>query len=36
VRDGELDHIGCGSGRDRVVADRGDDVARDCERVQRG
>jgi hypothetical protein len=33
--DGERDEILCGSGRDRVEADRADFVARDCERVKR-
>jgi Ca2+-binding RTX toxin-like protein len=33
--DGELDHISCGAGRDRVVADAQDDVAGDCEKVVR-
>lgn len=35
ARDGARDRIGCGSGRDTVVADRVDVVARDCERVTR-
>lgn len=35
ARDGEGDVITCGSGRDRVVGDRVDRVARDCELVQR-
>ena len=36
VRDGRGgDRIACGLGRDSVVADRGDRVARDCERVRR-
>jgi hypothetical protein len=30
-----VDHITCGAGRDVVRADAGDDVAADCERVQR-
>jgi hypothetical protein len=33
VRDGEADHVSCGNGRDRVVADRRDVISRDCERV---
>ena len=33
ARDGEADDIRCGSGADRVLADRADAVARDCERV---
>ena len=33
--DGEVDRISCGAGRDTVVADRRDRVARDCERVER-
>jgi Ca2+-binding RTX toxin-like protein len=36
ARDGERDSVRCGDGRkDRVVADRVDSVARDCERVTR-
>ena len=36
ARDGRGgDRIACGLGRDSVVADRGDRVARDCERVSR-
>jgi Ca2+-binding RTX toxin-like protein len=35
VRDGQRDRLTCGPGRDRVVADRLDVVARDCERVVR-
>ncbi len=35
ARDRRRDRISCGSGRDRVVADRIDKVARDCERVRR-
>ena len=35
ARDGEFDVVGCGAGRDSVVADRGDLVGRDCERVSR-
>lgn len=36
ARDGEVDTVHCGDGRaDRVVADRADKVARDCERVSR-
>jgi Ca2+-binding RTX toxin-like protein len=34
-RDRFRDRIACGSGRDSVVADRRDLVARDCERVAR-
>jgi Ca2+-binding RTX toxin-like protein len=34
--DGELDHISCGAGRDRVFVDAQDDVAGDCEKVVRG
>ncbi|HMI99600.1 MAG TPA: hypothetical protein VK488_07200 [Gaiellaceae bacterium] len=33
--DGKVDRISCGAGRDTVVADRRDHVARDCERVER-
>jgi hypothetical protein len=29
------DLIRCGSGRDRVIAERRDRIARDCERVTR-
>jgi hypothetical protein len=36
ARDGEVDTISCGPGRDRVVADADDQVARDCEVVERG
>ena len=35
ARDGRRDRIACGRGRDTVVADRRDRVARDCERVRR-
>jgi Ca2+-binding RTX toxin-like protein len=35
ARDNTRDRISCGSGRDRVVADRVDTVSRDCERVSR-
>jgi Ca2+-binding RTX toxin-like protein len=35
ARDRRRDRISCGSGRDSVSADRGDRVARDCERVRR-
>jgi hypothetical protein len=35
ARDGQRDRIRCGPGRDRVIADRIDVVARDCERVVR-
>jgi Ca2+-binding RTX toxin-like protein len=35
VRDGERDVVRCGPGRDRVIADKKDSVARDCERVSR-
>lgn len=35
VRGGGLDTVDCGSGRDTVVADRRDRIARDCERVRR-
>ena len=35
VRDGQRDTVRCGRGRDRVTADRQDQVARDCERVSR-
>jgi Ca2+-binding RTX toxin-like protein len=36
ARDGARDQVRCGSGRDRVSADRGDSVSRDCEVVSRG
>ena len=35
ARDGEQDIVGCGAGRDDVVADRVDLVGVDCERVRR-
>jgi Ca2+-binding RTX toxin-like protein len=35
VRDGELDIVHCGEGRDRVLADQFDQVDNDCERVFR-
>jgi hypothetical protein len=35
VRDGRRDRVVCGVGRDRVIADRLDVVARDCERTIR-
>lgn len=35
VRGGGVDAVSCGPGRDVVVADRADRVARDCERVSR-
>jgi hypothetical protein len=35
ARDGEFDIIGCGQGRDSVVADTSDRVGRDCEQVER-
>lgn len=35
ARDRRRDRISCGRGRDSVTADRGDRVARDCERVRR-
>jgi Ca2+-binding RTX toxin-like protein len=35
ARDGARDTIGCGSGRDRVTADRSDSVDGDCEQVKR-
>ncbi len=36
ARDGSRDRIVCGRGRDRVVADRLDVIASDCERSSRG
>lgn len=35
ARDGRRDKVRCGRGRDRVVADRGDRIAGDCEVVRR-
>jgi Ca2+-binding RTX toxin-like protein len=35
VAGGTRDDVHCGSGRDRVVADRSDRIGRDCERVKR-
>ena len=35
-RDGRRDRVSCGRGRDRVIADRFDRVARSCEQVSRG
>jgi Ca2+-binding RTX toxin-like protein len=35
ARDGQRDSIQCGRGRDKVTADRNDNVASDCERVSR-
>jgi Tol biopolymer transport system component len=35
ARDGEFDVVGCGAGRDSVVADRRDLVGTDCEDVRR-
>lgn len=35
ARDGKRDRINCGTGRDTVIADRVDRVARNCERVRR-
>jgi len=34
-QDGSFDVVGCGSGRDEVVADRVDLVGVDCERIRR-
>ena len=36
ARDGQVDRITCGAGRDRVVADGSDIVGDDCEVVRRG
>jgi hypothetical protein len=36
VRDGAVDQVNCGPGHDRVIADPQDQVAGDCEVVQRG
>jgi Ca2+-binding RTX toxin-like protein len=33
--DGQVDAVDCGSGRDHVIADKQDDVAKDCEKVTR-
>lgn len=35
AQDGEFDVVGCGAGRDRVIADTSDLVGVDCERVSR-
>jgi hypothetical protein len=35
ARNGKTDRVRCGKGRDRVIADRQDRVAGDCERVRR-
>ena len=35
VRDGERDTVKCGSGKDTVIADKKDKVAKDCEVVRR-
>jgi Ca2+-binding RTX toxin-like protein len=35
IRDGQVDALSCGRGRDVVIADAIDDVARNCERVSR-
>ena len=35
ARDGRRDRVNCGRGRDTVIADRKDRVARNCERVRR-
>ena len=35
ARNGKVDRIGCGRGRDRVRADANDRVAGDCETVRR-
>jgi hemolysin type calcium-binding protein len=35
VRDGQRDSVACGRGRDVVLADRKDRVAKDCEKVRR-
>jgi Ca2+-binding RTX toxin-like protein len=35
VRDGERDSVICGPGRDTVIADKKDVIARDCERITR-
>jgi Ca2+-binding RTX toxin-like protein len=35
AQDGEFDVVGCGAGRDSVVADSSDLVGLDCERVSR-
>jgi hypothetical protein len=36
VRDGEADVVGCGSGRDRVIADSEDVIRESCEHVRVG
>ena len=35
TRDNDRDSVQCGSGRDRVIADRADRVSKDCEKVTR-
>ena len=35
VRDGSRDSVNCGNGRDTVIADRLDTVARNCETIRR-
>ena len=35
ARDGRADEIDCGTGEDRVTADRRDEVAPNCETVER-
>ena len=35
VKDGVRDRVTCGGGRDTVVADKKDKVAKDCEVVRR-
>jgi RTX calcium-binding nonapeptide repeat (4 copies)/WD40-like Beta Propeller Repeat len=35
LRDGSVDQVNCGTGRDVVRVDRADEVARSCERVRR-
>jgi hypothetical protein len=35
VRDGQKDTVSCGAGNDRVIADKIDRVAKDCESVSR-
>jgi hypothetical protein len=35
LRDGQVDTVDCGRGRDRVLADPADDLAGNCEQVTR-
>ena len=35
VRGGGRDRVNCGGGKDKVIADRRDKVAKNCEKVKR-